>query len=146
MIIEMSRNGMIIGSHSFSHQDLTKIDIIEAKKEIQTSKYIIEQKIGIEVSNFSFPYGRENSELIRTALQSEYKYVYNSRHGLFNNLTTVRPRNSINSTFNSKKIKHTLFPDKVQEYKWLLEDFVKLQIKSYIGNNSYIKMRNVFIK
>lgn len=146
MIKEMSRNGMLIGSHSLSHQDLTNLDFSQAIKEIEYSKHIIEEKTGIKVADFSFPYGRENTKLIKIAFNAGYKNVYTSRHGLFKNKSTIRPRNSINSKFNSKKINQTLFPSKRQEYKWYAEDFIKFKIKNFIGNDQYTKMRNIFIK
>lgn len=49
--------GMEIGSHGRSHADLTTLNAIEAKEEIQTSKLELEAEFGCTVRHFCYPYG-----------------------------------------------------------------------------------------
>lgn len=46
-----------IGSHGRSHRALTKIPFRDAKHEIESSKALIEQKLGRPVRSFSYPKG-----------------------------------------------------------------------------------------
>lgn len=59
-IKELSKSGIEFGSHTRTHPDLTKISIEKAKQEIIGSKSKIEEKLGIEVADFAYPYGKYN--------------------------------------------------------------------------------------
>ena len=61
MIVEMVGAGWEIGSHSYSHVDLTKSDA--QQKEICLSKQTIEAVAGVPVTSFSYPYGLADSFL-----------------------------------------------------------------------------------
>jgi peptidoglycan/xylan/chitin deacetylase (PgdA/CDA1 family) len=53
---ELVCHGYEVGSHSLSHPNLTRVnDMVTLRAEIVTSKYIIENKIQIEVRGFSYP-------------------------------------------------------------------------------------------
>ena len=54
-------NGMFIGSHSHNHLDLTSLNNDKITDELTYSKKILEDKIGIKVKNFSYPYGKVNN-------------------------------------------------------------------------------------
>ena len=49
--------GFEIGSHSLTHPYLSKIDPQKAWEEINTSKVILEDKLGTEIRAFCYPYG-----------------------------------------------------------------------------------------
>jgi len=51
-IFEWINNGMLIGSHTHNHFDLTKLNNDELKKEILTSKNILEDKFATHISDF----------------------------------------------------------------------------------------------
>lgn len=59
-IKECRKHGIEFGSHTQTHPDLTKISIEKAKQEIIGSKSKIEEKLGIEVADFAYPYGKYN--------------------------------------------------------------------------------------
>ncbi len=55
---EMQKSGLIeIGSHSFSHPILTRVDKATALQEVRESKRFIEEKLGEPVETFSYPNG-----------------------------------------------------------------------------------------
>lgn len=56
-LMEMQRAGMEIGSHGLSHADLTAISPDEARREIEDSKRILEERLGVRVRYFSLPGG-----------------------------------------------------------------------------------------
>jgi len=57
-IIELSIDELVtIGAHTVSHQPLSILDESEARKEIEKSKKLIEEKINKPVNHFAYPYG-----------------------------------------------------------------------------------------
>lgn len=62
-LLEMQRNGWEIVSHSISHNDLTKMSILRAQREITLSKERL-TSWGFKVNSFAFPYGAYNANLI----------------------------------------------------------------------------------
>jgi len=74
-IKEMQDSGLItFGSHTFSHKVLTDIaSEKELRYEIQDSKKAFEQKLGREVSLFSYPNGRFNLHIRDIVQSSGYK-------------------------------------------------------------------------
>lgn len=53
---ELSQNGWEIGSHGFSHQDMSK-DHNAIESEGYKAKKILEEKLGVTVNTFAYPYG-----------------------------------------------------------------------------------------
>ena len=58
-------NGMFIGSHSHNHLDLTSLNNDKITYELTYSKKILEDKIGVKIKNFSYPYGKVNNLVYR---------------------------------------------------------------------------------
>lgn len=55
---EMQKYGIAIGAHTLTHPDLTRLQAIELRTEILSSKAIIENTCGERVSSFAYPFGR----------------------------------------------------------------------------------------
>ena len=70
---ELSKQGHLIGSHTVSHRDLTFITYDEIKKELETSKKILEKKLGTTVDVLSYPFGHYNEKVIEITRKSGYK-------------------------------------------------------------------------
>lgn len=56
---EMARNGMEIGSHSVSHRSLGCMGPREVEAEVRRSKEMLEQRLGLRVVFFAYPFGSE---------------------------------------------------------------------------------------
>jgi peptidoglycan-N-acetylglucosamine deacetylase len=74
LIKKLNRN-FEIGAHALSHSTLTKIDLVLAYSEIESSKEWLEKVLNHEIETFSFPKGKYNQELINIARQVGYKGV-----------------------------------------------------------------------
>lgn len=72
-VIEMHRAGMEIGGHTISHEDLTKANLAEARRQLVESKTILEEKIGAPVIALSYPYGAYNSRVIAETEAAGYQ-------------------------------------------------------------------------
>jgi len=59
-IKELSENNIEFAAHSRTHPDLTKLNIDKAAREIVESKLIVEERLGTEVTDFAYPYGKYN--------------------------------------------------------------------------------------
>ncbi len=62
--IEQLRDaGMEIGAHTLTHADLTGLNPEQAWIEIEQSRIMLEERLGIPVTSFSYPAGSHNAEL-----------------------------------------------------------------------------------
>ncbi len=59
-IKELSKNNIEFAAHSRTHPDLTKLNTAKAEREIVESKLTVEERLGIEVTDFAYPYGKYN--------------------------------------------------------------------------------------
>jgi peptidoglycan/xylan/chitin deacetylase (PgdA/CDA1 family) len=53
---ELHTEGIRFGSHTVTHPDLRSLDLSQLRYELGHSKEIIEQKLGVPVDSFSYPY------------------------------------------------------------------------------------------
>ncbi|MBI4722024.1 MAG: polysaccharide deacetylase family protein [Candidatus Stahlbacteria bacterium] len=77
-IRELKQYGFVIGSHTRTHPDLTKLSIPKIKQELRDSKLELEDKLGEEVQYLSFPFGRYNKLIVNLAMETGYKLVFTS--------------------------------------------------------------------
>ncbi|MEZ0322872.1 MAG: polysaccharide deacetylase family protein [Hydrogenothermaceae bacterium] len=77
------KEGIEIGSHTLTHPFLTKIDRKEAKKEIESSKKILEDRLGVEIKSFCYPYGDYNREIRDLVEESGYRFAFTTESGSF---------------------------------------------------------------
>jgi len=57
-ILEMSRGGIHFGAHTKTHPDLRLLTSPELDTEVRDSKREIEDRLGMAVDSFAYPYGR----------------------------------------------------------------------------------------
>ena len=56
--------GLEIGAHTLTHPRLSEIPISEARKEIVDSKKKLEDRFGVRVKHFAYPYGNYNQAVV----------------------------------------------------------------------------------
>lgn len=70
----MQKAGMTIGSHSRSHPYLTKVIGSTALwNEISGSKQTLEQRLGIPIHEFAYPFGQYNPAILAAVEQAGYR-------------------------------------------------------------------------
>ena len=79
----LSNNGWEIGSHTWSHPNLTEISLEEVEKELKKSKEWLLDK-GFKVYSFAYPYGAFNEEIIEKV--KKYYKVARIGEGTFNDI------------------------------------------------------------
>ena len=73
------RSGFKMASHTLSHPYLTRIPLAQAKKEIEDSKKILEDRLGVAVDFFSYPYADLNEDIVALVKGSGYKAAFLTR-------------------------------------------------------------------
>jgi peptidoglycan/xylan/chitin deacetylase (PgdA/CDA1 family) len=142
-IKKMSAAGMQIGSHSHTHPNFYDLDSYEVVREIRISQQCLKNIVGKDITAFSFPFGYENSNLIKLVFEEGYTFCCTSRHGIITRLMTSLPRNSINSTMSIKQISRIINANYLIRLSWKIEDVLKKVLKEYFFN-LYIKIRPLF--
>lgn len=93
-------SGLIeIGSHTINHLSLPGQSYAVQKEEIVKSKAIIEQKLGIKVSSFAYPYGKLNDQVMNIVKEAGYLNATGTLEG-----DVV----SIDNIFNIPRLRSTL--------------------------------------
>lgn len=136
----LKKLGFQIQSHTKSHPLLTCLDSIEIRKELESSKAILEEKMGIQVNCFSFPGGNFNKKIIELAKIAGYQYLFTSYPGA-NSETVSNPSllNRVLITKNTTIKQFVKIVDDDKKYYWWLQSsyFAKKIIEKAIGINNY---------
>jgi peptidoglycan/xylan/chitin deacetylase (PgdA/CDA1 family) len=57
-LLEISQSGLVqIGSHSHTHPELDRLPFQAAAEELRASKFLLEDRLGIAITTFSYPFG-----------------------------------------------------------------------------------------
>jgi len=81
-IKELVADGFEIGSHGLRHIPLTNLRHQDLWKELQRSKMILEDNLGIEIKAFSVPRGYYQFRVRDVALDLGYRFMFTSRFDL----------------------------------------------------------------
>jgi len=71
---EIRDSGFEIGSHTQSHELLTRMTYDQQLSDLTESKKMLEEALGSEVNSVSYPFGRFNTDTIQAAEEAGYKY------------------------------------------------------------------------
>jgi peptidoglycan/xylan/chitin deacetylase (PgdA/CDA1 family) len=73
---EMRDHGFEFGSHTHVHPDLTAIPSDAVERELEVSRGLLEQKLGIECRYLSYPFGRTNVRVKEAARKAGYEAAF----------------------------------------------------------------------
>ena len=102
-VVELSKDGFEILSHTKSHPVLTEIDFAQLNLELSESKKTCEETVGHEIHGISYPYGAHNAEVCDLARTAGYQYGFTIEPETVNGKTNdmqigrflVSPRDSL---------------------------------------------------
>jgi peptidoglycan/xylan/chitin deacetylase (PgdA/CDA1 family) len=69
---DLTAHGIEIGSHTASHPRLTQLQPAEAKRELETSRAVLEQNLGVPAGTLAYPFGDWNAAVEELARQTGY--------------------------------------------------------------------------
>lgn len=75
--------GHTIGAHTRTHPDLTKIPPDRAREEISGSKKILEDRFGLEVKHFCYPYGKVSPAVRDLVAEAGYETAVTTEPAVF---------------------------------------------------------------
>lgn len=81
---DLVARGMEIGGHTKTHPRLTKVPLLRLNSELSESKTLLQNKLGILVTDFAYPYGDYNDLVIKAVKQAGYLSARTSKQGLPN--------------------------------------------------------------
>lgn len=73
-----------IGSHSWTHHSLGRMSPSQVEEEVNCSRDILEQRLGIPIKAFAYPYGTRadfNNTTRRILKEAGYRFAFTSQHG-----------------------------------------------------------------
>ena len=73
--------GMKVGSHTLSHPHLSELDPAAKQREIVESKAALEERLGIAIEHFCFPYGNYDQACLRMVEQAGYLTAVTTEQG-----------------------------------------------------------------
>ncbi len=82
---ELLRSGLFtVGSHGYSHRALGRLPSAEVEREAKRSRDLLEDRLGVEVTSFAYPFGTKgdfNARTERALRDAGYTIAFNSMHG-----------------------------------------------------------------
>ena len=77
-VLAMQKDGILFGTHSHSHRDLTVLTQEQARNELETSKKILEDKLGVPIAYTAYPFSKSNGVIESLALECGYKTSFSA--------------------------------------------------------------------
>ncbi|MCK5780402.1 MAG: polysaccharide deacetylase family protein, partial [Psychrilyobacter sp.] len=121
MLEEMKKSGLIeFGGHTLSHPRLSELNYEEQKEEIFRDKKITEDKLGVSLLSFAYPYGDLDEKSKKLVREAGYLYGVSTdsgsycltddifqirRIGIFPTITSFGYKRKIRGNYNFIKIK-----------------------------------------
>lgn len=86
---ELIQNGWEIGSHSKTHAHLPGISEEQLPDEIRMSKLNLEEKLGVTINSFAYPFGEINDNIIRLTVNFGYKSAVGLGESVTHSLNSI---------------------------------------------------------
>jgi len=141
-LAHLQQNGHSIQSHTMTHPMLGECEENQITYELETSKKVIEDKIGAPVKYLSLPYGGSDERVITIAKQIGYKAIFTSSYSHRNSDGEIYQfgRIHVKDIYPLKKFVRLLDPNPSQIFFIRLNEGSKRLIKKIIGLNNYRKL------
>lgn len=145
MIKELKENNMEIGSHTISHQLLSRLPEEKMQEELYASRCLLEDKLGTKIDTLSFPHGDFNKRVIDLAKKAGYRIICTSTPGI-NSFRQLREgilyRNSMNRAVGISTIPSKIDPSRFKIILARLSYEIRKGSKCIMGNERYESIRN----
>lgn len=81
-VMMLQKDNVTFASHTKTHPFLTRLTETEMKDEIMNSKYALENRLGVPVKFFCYPYGDYNAKVVELVRQAGYLGGITTMRGL----------------------------------------------------------------
>lgn len=123
-ILSLAHSGWLIGCHSASHSNLTKLSSDELKKEVVDSKKSLERELGIKVNYFSYPKGNYSPRVLAMTKKAGYKLALSMDDGFISEETDpfIVPRVGVDRTHSFDEFKSLFLPLSIMFRRFVKEN------------------------
>ena len=143
-ILDLKLKGTIIGSHTHSHKNLTKLNTSELRYEFKKSKDILCKILNSKIDEMSLPYGEFNKEVIEEAMK-HFSKVAISRPLFFNNENLIGRISIHNSNFSDLKFIVSKLKNK-KDFIFICK-LIKINfIKTIFPNSFYRRLKSIVMR
>lgn len=80
-VATLIEDGFEVGAHSMTHVDLRRCSAERLDEETAGAKRVLDERLGVEVRSFSYPYGRHDPRVHRAVERAGYALACTSRYG-----------------------------------------------------------------
>lgn len=80
-VLALHRAGWVIGSHTHTHPDLTRLSSAERERELRYSREILEDLLETEVVLLSYPFNRFDEGVMRDVARAGYRMAFAGYQG-----------------------------------------------------------------
>jgi len=81
MLTRLQRLGVVIGSHTITHRDLTRLSSAELWRELSGSRAALERHLHHPVQWLAYPFGAEDRAVVAAALRAGYVLGFTTEGG-----------------------------------------------------------------
>jgi len=142
-----SEQGVVIGSHAWSHQFLPDLSESQLKIELADSKMFLEDACSAPVTQLSFPGGRYGKREIDMAMNLGFKRVFTSDIGLIASASDfIQPRFAIRQNTSAPELTKILSGDAHYLKMQQREHQIKALARSVFGHRNYDRLYRLFTK
>jgi peptidoglycan/xylan/chitin deacetylase (PgdA/CDA1 family) len=124
---ELLTAGMEIGSHGMQHRSWRRLRGDDLRQEIQGAKALLEDMLGIPITQAACPLGEYDRIVLRWLAKSGFTRVYTSDRGWARPEAWLQPRNTVTAATNTRDL------EAVRSWFWprQLAHRVKLTLKRW---------------
>jgi peptidoglycan/xylan/chitin deacetylase (PgdA/CDA1 family) len=94
-VLAMEKDGILFGSHGHSHRDLTALTQRQVRRELETSKKILEDKLGKPIAYIAYPFSKSNGVVENLALECGYKTSFSAIGAEAGRRQSMQRKNSV---------------------------------------------------
>ena len=143
-IRRLNKEGMIIGSHGFSHEILTNLLDTQIQEELSASKKYLERNLGLPVESISIPRGFCDEKILRMAMEAGYRYIFVSEKPEKVQTENCFSRVAVKSNWTIDRFAQAVQGTAPAKEK--IFAFCKNGIKKTLGGSAYDWIRRMMLK
>jgi O-antigen biosynthesis protein len=86
----LAQEGWEVGAHTMTHADLSRLGYAACREEIESSRAMLEQMVGDEITSFAYPFGRYGEAALAAVRDLGFKAAVTTGSGLWSRLELTR--------------------------------------------------------
>lgn len=137
---ELVRHGQKIGAHSWSHRFLSHCTPQELRWEVERSKKVLEDKLGVAVDEMSLPGGRMNQAVLTACQNAGYKRVFTSSPKVDDRPTFTPGRINVLNTTTTRQLEAWMRKDGKAVRRLHTHAAAKNIVKAVLGDSLYVRL------